>query len=619
MCGSVTRVPTRDAIPLRRRHLLHLRLIWQIAPGLALICLGLTVLSAGAATAALVTTGQLVGALPAAIEGGAGSPEASTAWWWFVGSAVAFVAGPVASGVSATVAEAISARYLIAMSDLVMEAGTYPHGVAHLEDPELSGRLRSLAGDTRDWLFLMGLGGVWPLLAARLGGVGALVVVLDWSWWAPLIAIAGWLLHGRAMSRWTATVFDAMYDEAGAGRRRANYLQSLLTSGASAKEVRLFGLTDWLLDRYQSAWLGTMSPLWAHRAARLGRVLASLLVVLVANAAVFALLARDAWQGAVSVGLLVTLVQAVLALSAFGPRGDPQIGLARTTSVLGELVALREAAKLPALSSASDRPVVSRGVSGPAAIELRDVTFSYPSRESPTLAHLDLHIPGGQSVALVGVNGAGKSTVIKLLGGLYRPEHGTVRVDGGDPGVDPAVRQRIAVIFQDFVRYHLSLRDNVSVGGAAVERALSDAGGVGLLDRLDKGWDTILSPEYAGGTELSGGQWQRVALARALAALSDGAGVLVLDEPTAAQDVRAEAALFDRFLDVTRGVTTLLVSHRLSSVRHADRIVVLADPDGQGARVVEDGSHEELLAAEGRYAEMFSLQAARFAAAGGDD
>lgn len=581
-----------------------MRLIWQVAPGPALLCLTLTLLSAGAGTAAMVTTGQLIGALPAAMADGLGSAAAATVWWWLAGTAAAFLVGPVASGVSAAIAEAISVRYLVAMSDLVMEVGTHPDGVEHLEDPELAGRLSSVAGDTRDWLFVAGLGGLWPLLTARLGGIGALVVLLGWNWWAPFIAIVGWRLHDRAMSRWTATVFDAMYDEAGVGQRRANYLQSLLTSGATAKEVRLFGLSDWLLDRYLSAWYGTMSPLWAQRAASLLRVIASLGVVLVANAAVFALLTRDAWQGAISVGLLVTLVQAVLALSAFGPRGDPQIGLARTTAVLAELVTLRKSIGLDALTSESERVAESAPTAGPATVDLQNITFTYPSRTSPTLERLELHIPAGQSVALVGVNGAGKSTVIKLLAGLYAPSKGTVHIDGAPP-----VPQRIAVIFQDFVRYHLSLRDNVAIGGPAVERALADAGGTSLLDR---GWDTVLSPEYVGGTELSGGQWQRVALARALAAVSAGAGLLVLDEPTAAQDVRAEAALFERFLDVTQGMTTLLVSHRLSSVRHADRIVVLAD-----GQIVEDGSHDELLAAEGRYAEMFTLQAARFAAAGG--
>jgi ATP-binding cassette subfamily B protein len=199
---------------------------------------------------------------------------------------------------------------------------------------------------------------------------------------------------------------------------------------------------------------------------------------------------------------------------------------------------------------------------------------------------------------------------------------GSVLVDRGDPGADDGLRRRVAVIFQEFVKYHLSLRDNVAlalldapdgrhVDGVAA-RALHDAVGDPVLRRVGS-WDRVLSAEYDGGTDLSGGQWQRVALARALAAVDAGAGVLVLDEPTAALDVRAEAELFDNFLAVTRGMTTILVSHRLSSVRHADRIVVLDD-----GRIVEDGTHEELVAHGGRYARMFALQAERFALAGAD-
>ncbi|HVX45131.1 MAG TPA: ABC transporter ATP-binding protein, partial [Mycobacteriales bacterium] len=202
----------------------------------------------------------------------------------------------------------------------------------------------------------------------------------------------------------------------------------------------------------------------------------------------------------------------------------------------------------------------------------------------------------------------------KLLTGLYTPDRGSITVAGidavaGDPA---ALRKQIAVVFQDFLRYELPLRDNVGFGfpGATDDILLSavrDAGGTAVLDRLERGWDTVLSGAYDGGTDLSGGQWQRVALARALAAVRAGAGVLILDEPTAALDVRAEVELFERLLSVARGITTILVSHRLSSVRHADRIVVVSD-----GRIAEDGSHAELLAQNGLYAQMFRLQAQRF-------
>jgi len=188
-------------------------------------------------------------------------------------------------------------------------------------------------------------------------------------------------------------------------------------------------------------------------------------------------------------------------------------------------------------------------------------------------------------------------------------------VDGIDlsrisPG---AWRSRIAVVFQDFTRYEMSARDNIGFGAldlAGDQRALEDAarraGALDLVEALPRGWDTVLSRAYAGGRDLSGGQWQRIALARALLAVRHG-GVLVLDEPTASLDVRAEAEIFDHFLDLTRGLTTILISHRFSTVRHADRIVVL-----EGGRVLEDGAHDELVQAGGRYAEMFQMQASRF-------
>jgi len=241
------------------------------------------------------------------------------------------------------------------------------------------------------------------------------------------------------------------------------------------------------------------------------------------------------------------------------------------------------------------------------SIDVQDVHFTYPGAVKPVLDGVSLHVPAGQALAIVGANGAGKSTIIKLLTGLYAPTRGDILID--DQAADPR-RGQTAAIFQSFGRYDLSLRDNITltvdgVDDAAVQAALRAAGATGLTSSLD----VPLSATYAGGTDLSGGQWQRVALARALAAVERGAGLLILDEPTAALDVRAEVDLFDRFLEVTRGVTTVLVSHRLSSVRHADRIVVL-----EGGVLVEDGTHDQLVAAGGRYAEMFQLQAALFAA-----
>jgi ABC-type multidrug transport system fused ATPase/permease subunit len=239
-------------------------------------------------------------------------------------------------------------------------------------------------------------------------------------------------------------------------------------------------------------------------------------------------------------------------------------------------------------------------------IRLRDVTFAYPGG-APVLEHFDLTIPAGSSLAIVGQNGAGKTTIAKLLCRLYDPQSGAIEIDGVDLREFDLVswRSRVTAVFQDFLRLELPLRDNVAPAGAPddVVRAALDAAGATNLAALD----TVLARGYEGGTDLSGGQWQRIALARALAAVTLGAGVVLLDEPTAQLDVRGEAEIFERLLAATRHCTTILISHRFSTVRHADRICVL-----EHGRVVELGTHDELMALGGRYRTMFDLQAQRF-------
>jgi len=242
-----------------------------------------------------------------------------------------------------------------------------------------------------------------------------------------------------------------------------------------------------------------------------------------------------------------------------------------------------------------------------ASVAFRDVSFAYPGG-APVLDRFSLEIPAGSSLAIVGQNGAGKTTLAKLLCRLYDPSSGSIAVDGADIRSFSleSWRSRLAAVFQDFIKFELPLRDNVAPAGApdaAVVSALELAGASGLAPL-----DTVLARGYAGGTDLSGGQWQRVALARALCAVQTGASLVVLDEPTAQLDVRGEAEIFDRILKATRQCTTILISHRFSTVRQADRICVL-----EQGKVVELGTHDELMAKDGRYRTMFELQAQRFA------
>lgn len=258
------------------------------------------------------------------------------------------------------------------------------------------------------------------------------------------------------------------------------------------------------------------------------------------------------------------------------------------------------------------------------AIRLEGVSFRYAGTDRDVLTEIDLEIPAGQRLAVVGMNGAGKTTLIKLLARLYEPAAGRITVDGRDLAtIDPASwRRRLAVLFQDYVRYELPATDNVGFGAPALlgdderlERAAIRAGAEDIIGSLDKGWDTTLSRQRTEGADLSGGQWQRVALARALLAVDAGARVLILDEPTANLDVRAEADVYNWLLDLDEAsvvdgggrLTTILISHRFSTVRRADRIVVV-----EHGRIVEDGSHDELLVLGGRYAAMFRAQASRF-------
>ncbi len=383
---------------------------------------------------------------------------------------------------------------------------------------------------------------------------------------------------------------------------------------AAAKELQLFGLSDWLVGRFRGAAFAAERGVWEARRRVLGRELAgTYLLGALGGGGAYLLMGHEALSGQITLTQLVIVMQAsglLLSLGGFLVESDYQL-----ENGTASLAALRE------IEAEAQESVPRSGRRDPAGMPEREirferVSFRYPASEGDVLTDCELTLRAGESVAIVGLNGAGKTTLVKLLARLYEPTHGRILVDGVDLREfdADAWQQRIGIIFQDFIHYELSARDNIGLRGRdgpgleqAVRLAAEHAGVLPVLDRLPHGLETVLSRRYEDGADLSGGQWQRVALARALFAVQVGAGVLVLDEPTANLDVRAEVALFDRVVELTRGVTTVLVSHRFSTVRKAQRICVL-----EYGRIVEDGSHEELLARGGRYAQMFALQAAHF-------
>jgi ATP-binding cassette subfamily B protein len=510
------------------------------------------------------------------------------------------VLGPIHKALSANLGDRTAAW----LYDRLTAACVRPPGMGHLEDPKLTSDL-TVARD-----FDLGMTGP-PLtismdfitsgLVEIIGGVASAVILARYAWWAPVVLLGAWV-GTHWFLRESAIWRDRNTEEVRAAQRDADYAYRLAVDPPASKELRLFGLARWTLDRFVARRTRLHDLQYAATRLRERSVIWSLLLVLAANVVVFWFLANSASAGRISLAEVVIYVQSAIGVSliAFGGFSWALDGAAAPVAAVLRLE--------PAMRSAGGLPLGDRPASGMPVdeIRLRDVTFGYAGG-APVLEHFDLTIPAGSSLAIVGQNGAGKTTLAKLLCRLYDPQDGAIEIDGVDLRELDLVswRSRITAVFQDFIRLELPLRDNVAPAGAPdslILAALESAGAAKLA-----ALDTVLARGYDGGTDLSGGQWQRVALARALAAVKLGAGVVLLDEPTAQLDVRGEAEIFDRLLAATRHCTTILVSHRFSTVRHADRICVL-----EHGRVVELGTHDELMALGGRYRTMFNLQAQRF-------
>jgi ATP-binding cassette subfamily B protein len=481
-------------------------------------------------------------------------------------------------------------------------------GVEHLERPDLLSEIdqlrdgrRTLAGAARQLL------GGWQVLIRSAVIIILLATVYPPVMVVPLVGLLPMLADRRA-----SRIQKESGDELAPDRRLAGQLFALATTADTAKELRTYGLTGSLAARHAaiSEDVRARSVRGALRSAAweaLGWICYAAGFVLV-----IIVLVLRAVHGHTSPG------QVVMAVSLMR-RAQAQVSSATDTA--GSLAtAVRTARRLLWLERyAAEARTTATGTVPDAlrtGIRLESVTFTYPGQEAPVLRDVDLTLAAGSTVAIVGENGAGKTTLAKLLTRMYVPEEGRIMVDDQDLATLPAEvwRERTTAVFQDFLRPSLTARETVGVGDlprvseeAAVTSAVARGGATTVVERLPEGLDTPLGRWFTGGQELSGGQWQRLALSRGL--MRPAPLLTVLDEPTASLDPMAEARLFTRFAEVSRagresGGVTLLISHRFSTVRIADVIVVL-----DGGRVAEVGSHDELLAGGGAYAQLFALQA----------
>lgn len=582
-----------------------LQLVWTTSRRLS-VALGLLTLLAGALPAAVAYVGALIiDAVIAAIQAGGGDRSGLTALALLLvgaeGALVAAIAG-IQRGIS--LCQSLLRAQLGQRVNSMILAKALTLELSHFEDSEFYDKLTRARREasSRPLSLVMRTFG---LVQNGVSLVSYGTLLAQFSPWAVVILVAAGLPAFLAEAKFSGAAFRLFLWRSPETRMQL-YLETVLAREDHAKEVKLFGLGPLLLDRYR----GIFRKLYAEdRDLAVRRDSWGFLLGLIATATLYG---AYAWVAVAAIAARITLGQMTMYVMLFR---QGQAAVSASLAAIGGMY--EDNLYLATLYEYLETPVegsMGTAVHGPTpqdGIRFENVSFSYPGAEQPALISVNLHIRPGESLALVGENGSGKTTLIKLLTRLYPPSAGRITLDGLElrDWHETALRQRIGVIFQDFMRYQLIVGENIGAGDVryfedeARWRVAAEKGmAAPMIDGFPLGNRTPLGKWFNDGRELSGGQWQKIALSRAF--MRSEADILVLDEPTAALDAAAEATIYEHFRALTEGRIAILISHRFSTVRMADQIVVL-----QGGGIIERGSHDELMRLNGHYAQLFALQA----------
>lgn len=586
--------------------------LWSSSPALAVLVLAWMAASALTPAAVVAALGIVVGRIPAAVTSGLDSGAGEQLAIALAIAAAIYGFSLVLDPIGTALGTAAKTRITGHLQSRLLKAVSAPVGVDHLEDGEVLDRLARAEG-TLTGYFPGDAPVTWAgILASRLAGLVGCAIVSFFIWWLGILLLAMWVGVRRLMLGSVIRQTTEMRGQT-TTLRRAWYLAAVGTKARDAKEVRVFGLGGFVADRFGSEYRATIDHAAAGLSSIHRRAVIGFAIVVAGYAVALTAIASGALDHTLDLrGLAVLLPMLTVTMSA-GSVSLDDITLTWSLAAIPDVEGLERELTTRRGELAGEQPLNRRPAR---SVRFEGVRFGYRANAPEVLRGVDLELEVGTSTAIVGVNGAGKSTLVGLLSRLHDPTLGSITVDGTDiRHLDPVAWQRaVAIMPQSPTRFPVSAYDNIAFGSiehrddeAGVAAVAELSGFAEVVPTLPKGWDTVLSRELPGGADLSGGQWQRLALARALFATRHGARVLVLDEPTAALDIRSEAAFYGRFLGITEGLTTVVISHRFATVRRAQTICVL-----DGGRITERGSHDELVGAGGAYARMYEVQARRF-------